>query len=326
MKYIYITSTLHRICFLLCFFFINIQATGENKNYFPDVYNKIKNIRSPTFEDYCLVQNFLTNGNRKNLEKLKDTFRAQKNIKIIDVKLNKIPQLEIIPVNTDLNDKKNCLILYASFNCCFPKGVKRLISIVKQSNFKGHILCRIGGWPDVAGGSLTLAHVPFAFKVCSFKEAQRLGYERVLWLDSSIVPLVDLDTVFTTIGKKGYFSVENTVSVGPWCNEKAASYFGYSLKETYNIKCCQAGVLGVDFKTEIGQKIIDRWHKAAEDENAFYSARSDQTALSLILHQCNLQSQPSYIAGRQEELQEWRSKGAQIETKPLFLVDRNFVK
>ena len=310
-----------KIIFFIFFYFLCIQThlIGKSNHSSDLIYKQIKDIYHPTLEDYYLIQNYLTYGEREGLEKLKRHYcRVQRNLKIIGSSVDELPQSEIIPVNTDIEDKQNCLVLYASFNLHYPDGLKRLIKLVKESDFKGHIIYHIGGWPDLEGGSLKLAHVPYAFKVCCFKEAQKLGYKRILWLDSSVIPLVSLNTIFTMIKENGYFSIKNSHKVGPYCNAQAASYFGYTLEETYNILSCQAGFLGVDLTTKQGKKIIDLLYQATKDKNAYYSPRSDQTALSLILHKLNLPSIPNRT--------ESNSRREYPRPDTLFIVDRNFVQ
>jgi hypothetical protein len=251
-------------------------------------YASISDLFHPSSSDYYAIQNYLTYGERRGLEKLKDTERQQRNFRIIGSGPNEEIQSGLISVNTDIHERENCLVLYASFNQRFPEGLKRLVKIVQNSDFKGHILYRIGGWPDLEGGSLVLAHVPFAFKVCAIKEAQRLGYKRVLWLDSSVVPLISLNRIFDMIAEKGYFVFANFHPVGPYCNSEVAEFFGYTHRETYSLLSCQAGMTGVDLTSERGREIVDLWYKAAQDKNAFFSARSDQTALSLVFHKLRL--------------------------------------
>lgn len=309
-----------KLIFFMFFYFFSMQTylIGESKHSSDVIYKQIKDIYHPTFKDYYLIQNYLVHGKREGLEKLSYYAQRLRNTKIIGSKEGELPCSEIIAVNTDIKDKENCLVLYASFNLHYSDGVKRLINLVKNSDFKGHILYHLGGWPDLEGGSLTLAHVPYAFKVCCFKEAQKLGYKRVLWLDGSIIPVVSLNTIFKMIEEKGYFAIRNCHEVGPYCNDKTAAYFGYTLQETYHILSCQSGFLGVDLTTDLGNEIIDLWYRAAKDENAFYSARPDQTALSLILHKCNLTLIP--------DLTENDARRLYPRPDTLFIVDRNFVQ
>lgn len=282
------------------------------------IYQQIKDICHPTREDFHHIQNYLTDGKREGLEKLKDTEKRQRDFKIIGNSPEEMPQAGIIPVNSTIEDKENCLVLYASFNLHYPDGLRRLIKLVSASDFKGHIRYYFGGWPDLEGGSLVLAHVPHAFKACCFKEAERLGYKRILWLDCSIVPLISLNTIFKMIEKKGYFTIGNYHSVGDYCNPQTAAYFGYTLEETKKLLSCQSGFIGVDLTTENGKKVVDAFYLAAQDKDGYFSARSDQTALSLILHQLILLDFPDLT--KVVPLQFFARNDS------LFLVDRPFVQ
>ncbi|MBI2742464.1 MAG: hypothetical protein HYX48_00910 [Chlamydiales bacterium] len=283
-----------------------------------EVYKQIKDIRRPTLQDYYLIQEYLSHGEREGLERLKDTEQRQRSFKIIGEALHEKPLSGLIAVNSKIEERENCLVLYASFNMHYPDGLRRLIQIVERSDFKGHILYHFGGWPDLAGGSLVLAHVPHAFKACCFKEAQRLGYKRVLWLDSSIFPVVSLNLIFKMIQEKGYFTIGNFHQVGPYCNADTAAHFGFTLEETYHLLSCQSGFIGVDLTTPQGREVVDLFYRAAQDKHGFFSARSDQTALSLILHKLKLTDIP--------DLTKVVPLKSYARRDTLFVVDRAFVQ
>lgn len=78
----------------------------------------------------------------------------------------------------------------------------------------------------MAGGSLSLAHVPYAFKASFFKEAQAKGFKRALWLDTAILPVVSLNTIFNMIQETGYFSMANSHNIGPYMTSPAIQAFG----------------------------------------------------------------------------------------------------
>ncbi|MDB6081732.1 MAG: hypothetical protein JWO53_1004, partial [Chlamydiia bacterium] len=163
-------------------------------------------------------------GNRDDIQRLNDYNyeHVTKTFKIIGNTPGELPKYEIIPVNSESSDRENCVIIYSSFNRYYQQGLERLVQHIKESDFKGHIIYRLGGWPDTEGGSLVLAHVPYAFKVCLFKEVQALGYKRAFWLDTSILPLVSLNTLFRMTEEKGYFVMGNTCMVGPYTNATVA--------------------------------------------------------------------------------------------------------
>ena len=281
------------------------------------VYKQIQDIRHPTINDYRLIQNYLTNGERPELDHLRDMEARIRDFKLIGQTPRQFPQSGCIHVNCSETELENCILVYASFNIGFQKAAHRLIKLIKESDFRGHILFQLGGWPDAEGGSLVLSHVPYAFKVSFFKEAQRKGYKRALWLDTAVVPLASLNDIFAMIKEKGYFAMGNSHKVGPYINPQAAVYFGLSHEKTFHIPSCSAGLFGVDFTNPLGCSLVERLYRAAYDKDAFFSARSDQSALSIILFQASIHDLIS--------LDRLPHHPSEIRSDSLFWLDREFV-
>lgn len=105
-------------------------------------------------------------------------------------------------------------------------------------------------------------------------------------MDSSIFPVADLNDIFKIIEEKGYLVLGNEpFTVGGFMHPHAAAYFGLTLAQTFFVPSCAACVLGIDLTKKIGKDLINEWYRAAHDPDAFFSARSDQNALSMILYQ-----------------------------------------
>ena len=283
------------------------------------IYSQVQDIYHPTIEDYQFVQNYLSYGKRENLERLRDMADRAKAMRIIGVIPEEFPKSGKVAVNCSSADRENCIVLYSTFNRNYPKGLKRLLKHILESDFKGHVLYRLGGWPNAEGGSLPLAHVPYAFKVAYFKEAQRLGFKRILWLDAAVLPLVSLNEIFDIIQDKGCFVLEAGPKLDGYLNAPTAAYFGLSLHQTKEIPFCSAGLFGVDLSQKVGKTIIDRWYRAASDPDAFFSPRSDQAALSIILYQLGIKDFIGLDRLPHTELDD------KIKPGDLFLLDRGYV-
>lgn len=281
-------------------------------------YGQVRDICDPKIEDYQALQKFLARARRPALARLGDMEKRARHFCLIGKKAEELPQFGKVAVNCSEDEKENCLIIYASFNKAYPQGLKRLVDYVSNSDFKGHILYRIGGWPNVEEGDLKLAHVPYAFKPCFFREALQLGYRRVLWLDASIQPIVSLNRIFEEIAAKGYFAVGNGQYVAPFINEQAAASLGVTLGECAKIPSVSAGLFGVDFSDEKAALAIAKWHQAAQDSAAFFSSRPEQNALSIILFQMDMQNwaSSSKIAESSEP----------ISQNTYFKIDRGYVQ
>lgn len=251
-------------------------------------YSQVRDIYHPQNEDYQAIQAFLSKGKRPDLARLQKSQKQMRDFCLIGKSAHEIPQEGIIAVNCGENEKTNCLLVYASFNKTYPQALKKLVDFVKKSDFKGHILYRLGGWPNVEEGDLKLAHIPFAFKPCFFREAQRLGYQRVLWLDPLMMPLVSLNRVFKELELKGYFALENGPTVGPDMNERSAAALKTTLAECAKIPSCSAEIFGVDFSNEKASHVVSTWYQSAHHPDAFFSSKADQNTLSVILYQHGL--------------------------------------
>ena len=99
-------------------------------------------------------------------------------------------------------------------------------------------------------------------------------------------------------------------------NAKAAAAFDLSMEQTGSIRACAAFILGIDFAHEKAGKIVDLWYNAARHPTAFYSSRSDQNALSIILHQLQLTDWGSMDKLPHVEI------GDRPRPDSLFLIDR----
>ena len=280
------------------------------------VYKELSSLTSPTIEDLWKVQNYLTYGERPIIDFLNDYKPNARNLRIIGSLPEEQPQYGDIAVNCDENDRENCVICYSSFNKNYPRGLKRLVEFVRKSDFKGHMIYRLGGWPDIAGGSLALAHVPYAFKVSFFKEVKSMGFKRAFWLDTAILPAVSLNQMFDMIKKDGYFAMGNSHYIGPYTNSFVWNAFGITLEQANAIPSCSAGITGIDFTTTVGNAIFEQWYAAAHNKVAFFSPRSDQNALSIILHDLKLNLCPIERLAHNRRV---------VNEQTLLLIEREFV-
>lgn len=271
-----------------CFLSISLCSSEEENLPLLPLYNQISSLTHPTYDDLRLIQQYLTHGERPYLERLDDSYPGARNMQIIGDAPHDLPSSGLLTVNCQDNERENCIVLYASLNRSYPKGLHRLIKLITASDFRGHILYYIGGWPDLEGGSLRIAHVPYTFKVAALREAQRLGFKRLFWLDASIKPYVSLNTLFEMIQDQGFFAPANNHMISPFMNPDAGQFFGISYIKTFSILSCQSGMVGLDLTQPVGSEILKRWYNASFDPCACYSARSDQNALTMVLYQLRL--------------------------------------
>lgn len=279
-------------------------------------------ITSPTWWDYQRLQHFLKRGDRPELSLLDEVLipggqiynykaRARK-FRLIGKWPGEGPKFRTVTYRCKAEEKRVCIISYASYNSSFIRGIYRLREKLKEIGFQGHFIYRIGGWPNADEGSLKFAHVPYAFKPALFREVEKLGYELVLWLDTSIVPLKELDSLFERLKTQGYIGFRAGHTLERYCNKETFTYFGVDLEKADKIESVASGLVGLNLKHPVGKAILERWYQATA--GGFYSPRPDQNALSIIVDQMGLRG------WEPQETVAWEPSS--IGSKTRFVVDR----
>lgn len=304
---------------VLFFVLLTSILLGSSLDPSADFYAHIQDIRRPTQKEMQMLQYKLSTADRPILERMPETGYIPRELQLISENPAEQEVCERIVLRCGEKDRENCIIIYSSFNERYPLGVKRLIEALRNSDYQGHVIFRIGGWPNVKNGDLKLAHVPFAFKPCFFKEVQQLGYQRVLWLDSSVLPApgISLNWVFDAISALGVFIQANDHTIVKYMNEDSAQAFGITLADTQTILSCSAAIIGLDMTNSRSRRLLDAWYAAAHHPFAFFSDRSDQNALSILIHQMGLTQDllPRKLLG-----------SLSVPRGGLFLMDRSLVK
>ena len=269
---------------LLCPLFLSAHE------YSDAVYSSIEDIYHPTFEDYQKVENYLNFGYRPHLVDIDHNHYSTKS-KIFRLtpaeNSNHKLTYRIEAVNCSEDTKENCIILYASCNSKYPESLLTLVEEIKKSDFIGHIVYRIGGWPNAEGGDLTLAHIPYSFKVCAFKEAYRLGYKRALWLDASMRPYASLNDRFLFMKKHGCFNYYSRRTLSQLCTkDNHLANLEITEKKARRMYTVCMGVFGIDFTNPTGLSLLSRWYdQTKNNEAASFTTWVETNLVSLIVNQ-----------------------------------------
>ncbi len=211
-------------------FYVDDELTG--------LWDSLSNINNPTWEDYKKVEYYLRYGDRPYLDVVFDYrienagdppigdegrqyrywYRMLQGMMLVGPS-QEMPSVQIMALGgAPKGDRSRCIVLYASFdsdnkyrNVAYQKRLFNIIEDLKTNGYRGHVLCRLGGFPLVERGGIRLVHVPYSFKLLSILEASLLGYENVLWLDCSVHPVNNLDAVFKGIAQGGAMLFTNAV-------------------------------------------------------------------------------------------------------------------
>lgn len=140
-------------------------------------------------------------------------------------------------------------------------------------------------------GSPTHTDNPYAFKIYAIERARALGYDQILWVDSSVYPVKDITPVFDWLTEKGIFLEEAGHYAGQWANQNALNYFGVTKDEAMKMPMFSAGYCGFDFRNPISQEFFAEWKEAMLNgifKGLWEDSRHDMTAGSIIANKQGL--------------------------------------
>jgi hypothetical protein len=163
-------------------------------------------------------------------------------------------------------------------------------------------------------GSISHHGMPYHFKAVALRTARESGAELVLWLDASIKPVKPLDALWQLIETQGYWLSKNWWPNGEWCSDAALPLLGITREEVFQQHHVIAGAIGLNLKSEIGNKFLDEYIRLSENgsfrgpwKNVRGEAssdprvrghRHDQTAASVIAARLGMEltTPPAWIA------------------------------
>ena len=249
------------------------------------LWSSIEDITTPTLEEYKGIEKYLKEGDRAYLKPLAfhNRYPLIRNLQLIGVD-DEMPVFEEHRVNIDAESENRCIVLYGSYNGIYPEKARNLLSELRKCGYRGHVLLRIGGFPNISNGGLKICHVPYAFKIAALQEAERYGYEQILWLDTALHPITNLEMIFNTIQEKGFFFT----SVGFLSDNRkthlvqAAFSLGITTDHYDKIPHISSSILGLNMKNLQAVQLLKNWVVEAENVYPFITCWPEELSLSVI--------------------------------------------
>jgi len=192
---------------------------------------------------------------------------------------------------------KHCIINANTGNGWYPVGTERLKRSLIYHGFNGDILT----WNDWPNNEFN-KECPYNIKAAAFTEAIKLGYTRILWLDSSVWAISDPNKIFDIINSEGYYFWKSGYNCAQIASDKSLKYFAVDRNKAESFEDCSSSMLGVNLSNPEGERFISKWIRAAKDgafegsrlhdnqssDKRFLFHRQDQTAASLIIGKMGL--------------------------------------
>ncbi len=263
-----------------------------------ELWSSITDIKNPTLIEYKLIENYFKTS-RPYLDNLRQRalinpgYNPRLNL-ILNFKLlgphNEMPLFEKHSFNIKQHSKNRCILLFASFNGIYQDKARKLLAQLEKRGYSGHVLLRIGGFPNTENGDLTLSHIPYAFKLAFLREAKSLGYKEVLWLDTAIHPLTNLETIFQEIKKTGYFftSVGSLQDNAENHLPEAAVALNLNTNLYPQIPHISSGILGLNMASPKAHALLDTWYEETIKVYPNVSWFPEELSLSTVAFRLNM--------------------------------------
>lgn len=184
--------------------------------------------------------------------------------------------------------KEKCLISFANkAREDYRKSQLRQIKSFVDTGWDGDYLlrCEDGYCDNYAGVDIKLGwlpitkwygkspshyEVPYGFKCYQIQEAIEAGYRKILWCDSTIVKVGNLDPLFEHAAKHGVCAFENLgYPLKYWIHDAASSKLGITDEQLESMKQIMACVMVFDFDNPIGEEVFYKWFDAGRDGVSF---------------------------------------------------------
>ena len=177
---------------------------------------------------------------------------------------------------------KKCVVSFADGAGDYRKKLQRLEASLK-GNFDGDFL----GFTDYNQiGCERHTVIPYKFKPYAIKKAIEMGYNQILWCDSPIVAIKNIQPVFDHIEKHGYAFFDNPGhSLGKWTNQKALDYFVTTRSVAMQTKMIMASCMGFRIRFDGAPKFFDEYLGLADElyPGSWNDHRHDQTVMSFLI-------------------------------------------
>jgi mannosyltransferase OCH1-like enzyme len=292
-----------------------IKMPDVDLNFYPFV-NKIK--ENPFLihiedkldydeKDYIDIQNKL---NEKNIDSVIESMYTYKNkfyeLDDFKIRINRgigqqiITQSHSYPVKTlykigNYEDNKNCIVCCTSFkhgdDSSRYSSSNNMYETFKKSGYNGHIYLFQGGFPNPTGKEMKFAGVPYCFKIFMMLEAEKLGFEKIIWIDAACYAVNNPQRLFDILNDDdAIFRQFFPYTPGIPTYESAVFKEIIELLDNItnrnfvnSIAVCSV-VFGLNFKSEKIQKFVNEYYEMVKLGTPFLSQFPEEAVISAIFN------------------------------------------
>lgn len=248
-----------------------------------DIQSKLKSIHlSPLLDSLYPQKKFFSWPSKKEQLRKKEDFlgRISRGVRqtLID---HRAPKKQLFQIN---KGSDYCIVSFTSYDGSYPSLIEKIPAALEKTGFNGYFLSLQGGFPNPTGREIQYSGVPYSFKIFALLEAEKLGFSKVLWIDTALEALKDPSPLFAWIEKTGCF-------FHPKKNGKR--YLLPSTRETliqetgsdmHNTTCIRARIIGLDLKTQKAKDLIKDYYHLVEMGTPFVSCFPEEFVIGALLN------------------------------------------
>jgi hypothetical protein len=146
----------------------------------------------------ALINDLYPENFRTPFELIKNRVKRGINQIIIDISNNLLPSKTLYKIGNG-GDGKNCIVCSTSLHDNRYDLSQTIRSSLEEVGFNGHFYLFNGGFPNPTGIEMKYIGVPYTFKIFAMLEAQKLGFEKVIWIDSACYAVNNPEGLFDAL-------------------------------------------------------------------------------------------------------------------------------
>jgi len=262
-----------------------------------------------TIEDYINIQKQLSS---KNIDNWLQIFYTDKNKfydlpdfkrrisrgiqqKLLDINNNLFPTKKLYKIGNGGN-KRNCIVCCTSLSHIIENenenntrfiASQQIVKSLEQVGFNGHVLIMNGGFPNPTGTEMKYVGVPYCFKIFMMLEAEKMGFDKVIWIDSGCYALNNPEILFDILGK------DNTIMRKVFSNNNYdAMSFQSTIKLLNKITNCdihnayyiETIVFGLNLESEIVKEFIKEYYEMVKMGWPFFSIFPEEIVFTALFN------------------------------------------
>jgi hypothetical protein len=283
-------------------------------NFFPFVLSKnpflidIPDKEEYTNEDYINIQQQLNNKNIDALlsklyspvNKFYDLSDFKKRIsrgitqKLIDISNNLLPTKTLHKIGNGGN-KRNCFV------CCVPfkheingnehngrfVASQQILKSLEEVGFNGYFYLFTGGFPNPTGTEMKYAGVPYCFKIFMMLEAQKKGFDKVIWIDSGCYALNNPEKLFDILTEENTLikTINSNNNYSAMVLQQTIRLLNYitktDLQDAFYIETI---VFGLNLESEIIKNIIKDYYEMVKLGLPFFSIFPEEIVFAALFN------------------------------------------